>query len=263
MPFDETNGVRYYTFNNLNALNLTHAVFTRHGGVSAAPWHTLNVGSTVGDDPRAVAENCIRSFVALNRDPNSLFDVWQVHSADVVCTNAPRPLEEAHACADVILTDNPAVTLYMRFADCVPILLYDPHKQVIGIVHAGWQGTVQKAADAAVRAMTAHYGCVPAHIVAAIGPSIGPERYEVGADVIQRVRVTFGDSAESLLAPASSPQKARFNLWEANRLTLQAAGVQNIEIAGICTASNPQDWFSHRAEQGKTGRFGALIGLPQ
>lgn len=263
MPFAETNGVRYYTFELLNAFNLPHAVFTRHGGVSAAPWHTLNVGSTVGDDPQHVVENRRRSFAALYRDPNSLFDVWQVHGADVVFAEAPRLPEEPHSRADVILTDNPAVTLYMRFADCVPILLYDPYKRVIGIVHAGWQGTVRKAAAVAVQAMGAHYGSRPTQIVAAIGPSIGPERYEVGIEVIQQVRVAFGDSAEALLVPASSPQKARLNLWEANRLTLQACGVRDIEIAGICTATHTHDWFSHRAEGGKTGRFGALIGLPQ
>lgn len=263
MPFDEVNTVRYYTFDNLNALNLPHAIFTRHGGVSAAPWHTLNVGSTVGDDPQHVVENRRRSFAALYRDPNSLFDVWQVHGADVVFAEAPRPSEEAHERADIILTDNPAITLYMRFADCVPILLYDPHKQVIGIVHAGWQGTVLKAAQAAVQAMTVRYGARPADVVAAIGPSIGPERYEVGAEVIQRVQAAFGDSAESLLAPASSSHKALLNLWAANRLVLQDSGVQSIEIAEICTATNTQDWFSHRAEKGKTGRFGALIGLPQ
>src|SRR5512140_3241218 len=127
MSFAHNNGVRYYTF-DVFPRTVHQAVFTRQGGVSPAPWASLNVGGTVGDDRQRVQENRIRSFAALGRRIESLFDVWPVHSADAVFADAPRPPEVDHTRADIILTDRPAVTLYMRFADCVPILLHDPKK---------------------------------------------------------------------------------------------------------------------------------------
>jgi copper oxidase (laccase) domain-containing protein len=94
---------------------------------------------------------------------------------------------------------------------------------------------------------------------AAIGPSIGPDHYEVGADVAEQFRASFGKQAESLLEPRG--EKFHLDLWKANRLQLEAAGVENIETAEVCTACHLDDWFSHRAEKGMTGRFGALIGM--
>ncbi|MGB7875257.1 MAG: peptidoglycan editing factor PgeF, partial [Anaerolineales bacterium] len=258
MPFSQQNGLRYYTF-EIFPNNITQAVFTRLGGVSPYPWDSLNVGGSIGDDITHVRENRIRSFKALGRAPESIHDVWQVHSADVVYADAPRPLDMDYQKADILLTDNPQVTLFMRFADCTPILLYDPQKQVIGIVHSGWLGTVRSAASAAVRAMQEHYGSNPTDILAAIGPSIGPDHYEIGEDVITQVQTTFGADAEALLE--GHGESIHFNLWKANRVLLDRAGVKQIEFAEICTACHPEDWFSHRGEHGKTGRFGALIAL--
>jgi len=256
MPFFQQNGLRYYTF-DIFPVNITQAVFTRQGGVSPRPWDSLNVGGMIGDDITHVRENRIRSFKALGCAPESIHDVWQVHSADVVYADAPRPLDTEYQKADIILTDNPDVTLFMRFADCTPILLYDPEKQVIGLVHAGWLGTVRGAAGAAVRAMRARYASDPADILAAIGPSIGPDHYEVGEDVIAQVREAFGEHAKSLLE--THGESIHFNLWKANQIMLEKEGVKQIETAGICTACYNDDWFSHRAEKGKTGRFGALL----
>jgi copper oxidase (laccase) domain-containing protein len=136
MPFSQQNGLRYYTFEIFPTI-ISQAVFTRRGGVSPRPWDSLNVGGSIGDDLTHVRENRIRSFKALGRAPESIHDVWQVHSADVVYADAPRPLDTQYQKADILLTDNPQVTLYMRFADCTPILLYDPKKHAIGIVHSG------------------------------------------------------------------------------------------------------------------------------
>jgi hypothetical protein len=235
------------------------AVFTRQGGVSPAPWDSLNVGGTVGDDAARVRENRARSFAALGRSFDSLFDVWQVHSADVVFADAPRPPDVDHYKADVIFTNKPEVTLYMRFADCVPILLYDQKKGVVGMAHAGWMGTVRGTCTAAVRAMTGHYGSQPGDIMAAIGPSIGADHYEVGPDVIAQVEQAFGADAKRLIELRDG--STYLDLWGANRLQLEKSGVEQIEVAGVCTACHLDDWFSHRAEKGKTGRFGALIAL--
>ena len=258
MSFSQRNGLRYYTF-EIFPKDITQAVFTRQGGVSPRPWNSLNVGGSIGDDITHVRANRIRSFAALGRVPESIHDVWQVHSADVIYADAPRSLDTPYQKADVMLTDNPQVTLFMRFADCTPILLYDPKKRVIGIVHSGWLGTVLGAACAAVQAMQERYASNPADILAAIGPAIGPDHYEVGEDVITQVQDAFGAEAQSLLERHG--ESTHFNLWRANQLLLAKAGVGQIEIAGICTACHTDDWFSHRAEKGKTGRFGALIAL--
>jgi polyphenol oxidase len=256
MPLISHNSLCYLQF---DTLLVKHAIFTRQGGISPAPWSSLNVGGTVGDDLGRVKQNRILSFEALGCAPESMFDVWQIHSADVVCARAPRPTDESYRQADIILTEKPDVTLFMRFADCVPILVHDPRKGVIGIAHAGWMGTLRDVAMCTIEAMKKNYGSNPADVVACIGPSIGPDHYEIGADVILQVMQKFGDEAELLLA--SHNGKIHFNLWETNRLQLQRAGVRQIELAGICTACHTEDWFSHRAEKGRTGRFGALISL--
>jgi YfiH family protein len=213
----------------------------------------------VGDEVTRVRENRSRSFDALKRPLASLFDVWQVHSADVVYADAPRDLSLELQQADIILTDKPEVTLYMRFADCVPLLFHDPVKRVVGIAHAGWQGTAKDVAGATVRAMGSRYGSKPNDVYAAIGPSIGQDHYEVGGDVIAKFRDSFGDDVDQLVSVHG--EKTYLDLWRANELQLQKAGVEKIEVARICTACHLNDWFSHRAEKGKTGRFGSLIAL--
>ncbi len=257
MPFQHNNGIRYFTFDNL--AGLAHAVFTRQGGVSPAPWDSLNVGGSVGDDIVHVRENRIRSFSALGRDPASIHDVWLVHGTDVVHADVPRDLALKPLQADIIATNNPRVTLFMRYADCVPLIFHDPKKGVVALAHAGWLGTVHNVARAALASLRERYGTDPRDVRAAIGPSIGPDHYEVGVDVAAQFRAAFGAQAESLLEPYG--EKFHLDLWKANRLQLEAEGMENIETAEVCTACHLNDWFSHRAEKGKTGRFGTLIGL--
>ena len=256
MPIIQHKDLRFFQFDSLHT---RHAVFTRHGGVSPEPWGSLNVGGTVGDDLARVRENRLISFRALGCKPESIFDVWQVHSADAVCARAPRPVDESYRQADIILTDRPEVSLFMRFADCVPIFVYDPYKAVVGVAHAGWMGTLRDVAMVTVNTMHKQYGSNPADIIACIGPSIGPDHYEIGADVILQVMQKFGDESEGVLK--SNNGKIHFDLWKTNKILLERAGVGKIEVAGICTACHTEDWYSHRAEKGRTGRFGALISL--
>lgn len=259
MPFHSNGTVRFYSFDILDEAGVINAVFTRQGGLSPEPWESLNVGGLIGDDPQRVYENRVISFKALGRSPASVYDVWQIHSAKVICTDAPRAANTAHKKADAILTDRPEVTLFMRFADCVPILLYDPVRQVVGVAHAGWRGTVEGVALRAVETMLDVYGCKSTNILAAIGPSIGPHHYEIGPEVAAEVKQSFGpESAELLLAYNGA---VHFDLWNANRLQLEQAGIRKTETPGICTACHLEDWYSHRGEHGKTGRFGALIAL--
>jgi YfiH family protein len=258
MPFQSNGEIRYYQFGLFNQ-TLLHAIFTRRGGVSPDPWAALNLGSTVGDDLERVRENSRLALAALERDPASVFDVWQVHGVEVVIAEAPHSPESPHMQADAILTDRPGLTLMMRFADCVPIMLHDPVRKVAGIAHAGWMGTLRGTVRFAVEAMQKHYGSSPADIQAAIGPSIGPDHYEVGPDVVIQVQQAFGRDASSLLSASTGLMK--FDLWAANRLLLEQAGVRHVEVSGICTACHTEDWYSHRAEKGRTGRFGAIIAL--
>jgi len=259
MSFHQVGSIRYLTLESLDVPDIVHAIFTRHGGVSPAPWDSLNMGGYLGDDLEHTYLNRVRAFEAVGRDPHSVFDVWQVHSADVICSDEPRLRDIPHQKADAILTDNPEITLFMRFADCVPILFYDPIKRVVGLAHAGWQGTIKQVVTATVEKMGAAYRCRPTDIWAGIGPSIAVHHYEVGKNVVELARKTFGQQAEAFLP--SQNGSTYFDLWAANRFLLAQAGIQQIEITGQCTACHPEDWFSHRGEQGKTGRFGALIAL--
>lgn len=261
MPFLSAGSIKYYQFNTLDVQGIFHAVFTRQGGVSPAPWSSLNFGSSVGDDKRRVLHNRELALRALNLAPESVFDLYQIHSTNIVITNRPLALGEGHQKADAILTSQPNVTLMMRFADCTPILVYDPVKRVIGIAHAGWIGTVEQIAKKMVFSMIEEYGTNPNDLIAAIGPSIGPDHYSVGKEVIDRVYTSLGDRADQLILNRNG--KSYFDLWKANQFLLMDIGVTRIEVSGICTCCNLEDWYSHRGEQGKTGRFGIVFGLSQ
>jgi polyphenol oxidase len=260
MPFRSHSGICYFEFDQFGG-DIVHAVFTRKGGVSPVPWSALNVGGTVGDEPGRVSRNRQMALAALGRTPESVFDAWQVHGVNVAIANAPRPPETPHLQADVILTDKPGITLMMRFADCVPIFLHDPTRKVVGIAHAGWMGTVKGTARSAVQAMQERFGSAPADIQAAIGPSIGPDHYEVGPDVAGQVRQAFGSEAQELLVTRDG--SIYFDLWKANTLILRKVGIHQIENAGLCTVCHNEDWYSHRAERGQTGRFGAIVALKE
>lgn len=254
----DVDSLRYFQFNSLNRPELVHAVFSRHGGVSPEPWASLNLGGTVGDEHQRVIENRRRAFAAVGRPVDSLADLWQVHSRDVVRVD-DRPTNR-DVRADALVTNRPHLSLFLRFADCVPILLYDPKRKALGLVHSGWKGTVLKVATAAVEAMRREYGSLPADILAAIGPSIGPDHYEVGPEVVEEVRAAYRRH-DALFQPANGSGRLHLDLWEANRQALAEAGVEQIEVAGICTACHSSDFFSHRNERGRTGRFAALMAL--
>jgi YfiH family protein len=259
MPFHQPDSIRYFTFESLSDAGIKHAIFTRRGGLSPQPWDSLNVGGLRGDDPERVYKNRVLSFNTLHRTPESVYDVWQVHSADVICTTGSRPPGVRHRKADSILTDNPEVTLFMRFADCVPIMLHDPVRKVVGLVHAGWMGTVKRIISATVETMETVYHTNPADVIAAIGPSISVHHYEVGREVAEQVESSFRNESMGMLVQEGDA--TYFDLWLANQRLLEQSGISEIESSGICTACNLQDWYSHRGERGNTGRFGALITL--
>ncbi len=251
-------GLVYYQFESLRGVR--HGVFTRLGGVSQAPFHALNVGATVGDAPENVRQNRRRIFEEMAVSEDSVRTTWQVHGADVLVVDGDTPQSWPPLEADGIITQQPGLALMMRFADCVPLLLYDPICQAIGIAHAGWPGTLAGVGPAIVEAMQRAFGCHPANILAGIGPSIGPCCYEVGSEVADGVQRAFDGAAETLLKPGKR-ERPHFDLWAANALALREAGVEQIETAGICTSCRADLFFSHRADHGQTGRFGAVVVL--
>lgn len=253
------NGLEVLQFEHPGFAGCIHGFFTRKGGVSTGQWTSLNQGGTVGDERLNTIENRKRAFSFFERKVESIFDVWQVHGNTVICAEAPRVLDEPHTKADAILSNKPELTLFMRFADCVPILLFDPVRNVVGGVHAGWKGTVNDIVGDAIQTLKEHYDVNPSDIIAGIGPSIGPDHYVVGEEVKAMAENTFGNDLDQVISVLDG--KIHFNLWRANEYLLEKQGVKTIESAKICTACNLGDWYSHRAENGSTGRFGALIAL--
>ncbi len=259
MKLYESNELMYFQFNSFPSELLTHGIFTRNGGVSEDSFSSLNVSQSTGDSRENVVENRKRIFDSLERPMTSIYDVWQVHSADVIYANKPRKLHENHIQADAILTDTNQVSLFMQFADCVPILVFDPTRNVIGITHAGWQGTVSRIIQNTIKHMHEKFGSDPVNIIAGIGPSIGPDHYEVGKSVLDAVNKELSEFSTGIIK--NKKGKYFFNLWEANRMQLVQSGVRQIEIAGMCTACDLDNWYSYRMEGQKTGRFGVLFGL--
>ena len=261
MKLHNQGDIRYVTGDSLNSDKVTHAFFMRYGGISPYPYNSLNFGSTVGDEPINVTENKQRAFRSLGLNYGMVYDVWQVHSTTVVVASGPRLPGIPHEKADIILTDHSDVVLLMRFADCVPMLFYDQYRRVIGIAHAGWQGTLKGVAKEAVQALREKFKSNPEDLIVVIGPSIGPDHYQIGADVAGKVVDAFGDNASRVLQHDYG--FVYLNLWLANRIQLEETGVSQIESMDICTACHVDDWYSHRAQHGKTGRFGALIALKE
>jgi YfiH family protein len=258
MPFRQVGPLRLFEFASLDRPELLQAAFTRHGGTSDGPWASLNVGATVGDYPEHVTLNRSLCYQAVGCDPNTVFDVWQVHSTTILRADGGRR-QNPPPKADGMVTDRPGVVLFMRFADCVPLLLYDPKRRAIGLAHAGWQGTLAGVGTQLVATMHQHYGSQPGDLMAGIGPSIAADHYPVGDEVVALVRQRFGLEADAHLHPHNG--QLSFDLWSANAAILRQAGVSQIEISGECTACAPEDWYSHRAQHGQTGRFGVFLGL--
>jgi hypothetical protein len=164
---------------------------------------------------------------------------------------------------DALVTDTPGLALLLRFADCQPIILYDPVRQSLGLVHAGWRGLAQGIARRAVETMQEAFGANPADLLAGLGPAIGPCCYTVGDDVASALGYALPDWRK-VMTPDPSGTGWRLDLPAANAQQLAAAGVRarQMEQAGLCTACHNDEFFSHRADNGQTGRFAAVAYLP-
>jgi len=247
----ENSGLVTYRFESFAAEKLVHAVFTRLGGVSKEPFASLNVGSSVGDDPAAVAENYNRIYTHLGLSPEQVVTPFQVHSNRVEVVTA-GDAGRVLANTDGLATDVPGLALVLRFADCQPILLYDPVHHALALAHAGWRGVAKGIAYRAVEAMQAAFDTDPRDLIAGLGPAIGPCHYTVGDKVAAAMGYSLPDWSK-VMQPEGKDW--RLDLSAANAQQLAAVGVRHIEHAGLCTACHNDVFFSHRADQGRTGRF--------
>ena len=260
----ERDGVSALTWEQFASYPLDAVVTTRHGGVSSGVYESLNLGLHVDDDTDAVVENRRRAARAIGLNLDDLVFCNQSHGRSVAVVDAGQrgrgttTLDDAVDDVDALVTTTPGVGLVVMVADCVPIVLYDPVAHVLACVHAGWRGTVSLASEAAVSTMVG-LGSRPGDIRAAIGPAIEAARYQVGDEVAEAARDAFGPAAGSVVRPDGTGRWL-FDLWAANRYTLQECGLRSERIVTAATGTAADEFFSDRAAR-PCGRFAALAAL--
>jgi len=260
--WEKRGSLNYLTLPKWQAEGVDLGFSTRVGGVSQVPYDTFNLGLHVGDDPFAVLENRKR-WIDQWAVPWSRVAVGeQVHGTNVLWVGEEDggrgilELKTVIPAVDGLLTQSD-IGLMSFFADCVPLFFYFPDIQAVGIAHAGWRGTAHKMGLKVLERLEEAGGRIENAWVA-IGPSIGPCCYFVDENVATQFRANFGET------PFLAKQKDGhylLDLWEANRTTLLEKGVrpENIDVAAICTADNPQWFFSHRRDGAGTGRMAGWI----
>lgn len=250
----------------------THAFSTRIGGASKGIWSSMNLSFTRGDDPKDAYENFHRYAVLFGVSDDHMVLSHQTHTVNVrVVTeeDAGKGLIEERDYSDVdgLITNVPGLVLSIFAADCVPLLFVDPVHKAIGASHSGWRGTVNRMGRVTIEKMKEAFGTEPEDLVCAIGPSICRSCYEVSEDVASEFKNAFpGHESEILTDDGLNEQgehKFHLDLWNANRIVLEEAGVEagNIGITDICTNCNPDLLFSHRFTKGKRGNNAAFIML--
>lgn len=256
MILTHKNGVSFYQFESLAPFSeIRHGIFTRHFGYSPPPFESLNVSSGLGDANAHVWQN--RRVIARAMGIHDLIYAEQVHGDQVLVLDPTMPVsdsggEDLLGTGDAIVTDSADKLLMIQLADCQSILLYDTHQQVVANIHSGWRGSIRNIAGRTVAAMQRHFQSDPSHLLAGIGPSLGPCCAEF---------IHYRNEIPEKLWPYKKVGN-HFDFWAISRNQLNDAGVplDNIELSNICTFCNTALFFSYRAE-GQTGRFASVIGL--
>ncbi len=266
---DTPNYLPFFIFPDLSKYEeILHFVTTRQGGYSPAPFHTFNLAFHVGDKEENVLKNRTKLAKSLHISTQSFTTSNQIHGTNITIAGSEErgsgavDNSTAIKASDALITDQENICLLIFIADCVPVLLYDAQKSIIALIHAGWQGTVGLITKKTVYQMQSYWGCKAQDIISAIGPSIGPCCYQVGPEVISRVRKAY-PKEDHLIRSISDTGKGYFNLWEANRIQLLDCQIpeKNIEVAHLCTQCHSDIFFSSRKDNGHTGRFAAGIML--
>ena len=259
--------VPYFTFPAFDELpGIIHGFSSRLGGVSEGFLSSMNLSFSRGDEPERVRENFRRIAESIGFSEKDLVFSMQTHTANVRRVgreDCGRGLERPVGYCDVdgLVTNEPGVVLATFYADCVPLFFVDPVHHCIGLYHSGWRGTVGKIGKATVEMMAKEFGSEPGDLLAAVGPSICQECYEVSEEVIGLFRENFAEELWPKLFYRKDNGHYQLNLWEANRLIFQEAGIlpQHITVTDICTACNPELLFSHRASGGKRGNLAGFL----
>lgn len=242
-----------------------HCFTTRAGGVSEEIFDSLNLSFTRGDDESAVMENYDRLAAALDTRKEQFVCTDQTHTTNVIRVGKEDcgygvTRQKPYTDVDGLVTDEPGVVLSTFFADCVPLYFVDTVNRAIGLSHSGWRGTVGRMGQRTLEKMATEFGTNPKDVVAAIGPSICQDCYEVSEDVAKEFIKEFRGHADEILINKGNG-KYQLDLWKTNEIVLIEAGVnkENIAVTNICTCCNPDLLFSHRASKGKRGNLGAFM----
>ena len=221
---------------------------------------SYNLSPFSGDKPEDFAENKSVLCKDLGIDTDQLIIPFQTHGTEMrEIDNSFLKLSTSEKSQslfgiDALYTHLPSVCIGVTTADCVPLLFYDPQKQVVAVAHAGWRGTCSRIAEMTVKALIERFNCTPSDILVAIGPSISSQVYEVGKDVVDHFEIAGFDISEITFI---KNQSIYLDLWKANQQSLEKAGVlpEHIEVSGICTYTNHERFFSARRLGIKSGRM--------
>ena len=250
------NGINIWQFENLGSLKgIDHFVSDR---VLADDSREFTLSFSSSPDRDEIRRNRSRLAGALDIPEDHLIFPSQVHKTRIVQVTHGISKQELME-TDALITNEKGLCLAVMSADCVPILIYDEMNGAVAAIHSGWRGTVAKILEKTLQAMYERYGTKGKDIIAGIGPSVCQDSYEVGEEVVESVRGSFKNASELLVA--TSPGKAKLDLWKANKAQLLDFGVgeDRIEISDLCTVKNNRYFFS--ARKGDTGRFAAGIML--
>ena len=258
--------LEYLVFPKLEKTGVVEHLFTtRIGGVSSGIYSTMNLSFSRGDDPECVRENYRRIGEVLGTDPEHMVASKQTHTTNIrLVTEADlgNGITEPSAYDDVdgLATNIPGMALVTFYADCVPLYFVDPVKKAIGLAHSGWRGTVAGMGACMVQFMREHFHSDPKDLIAAIGPSICVDCYEVSEEVAEQFREGF---PEEVLQPGKADGKYQLDLWKANESILLKAGIlpDHLTVTDVCPCHNPEYLFSHRASHGQRGNLAAFLML--
>ena len=262
-------GVEYISYPLLEKTGMVkHGFSTRIGGVSEGVCSSMNLSFARGDKEEAVRENFRRIAAALDVKVENMVFSKQTHTTNVrVVTEEDRGKGTVKSLdydqVDGLVTNIPGLCLATFYADCVPLFFVDPVQKAIGLSHSGWRGTVGKIGKITVETMRKEYGTDPADVLAAVGPSICQECYEVSEDVIEQFRINYEQKYWEELFYKKENGKFHLNLWKANEIVFGEAGIkaEHIAVTNVCTCCNPDVLFSHRASHGKRGNLGAFMAI--
>lgn len=262
-------GVVYLQFPSLERTGMVrHGFSTRMGGVSRGMFESMNLSFSRGDDEEAVRKNYDKMAQALGTSVQNMVCSVQTHTTNIRrITGADKGkgvcIPPDYTDIDGLITDEPGIMLVTFYADCVPVYMVDTRHHAIGLCHSGWRGTVGRISQNMLRHMKEQFHTQPQDVIAAIGPSICRDCYEVSEDVVQAFEQEFGKKVLGRIAVLKCNGRFRLDLWEANRMILEQGGVrpEHIEVTDICTCCNPDYLFSHRASHGKRGNLAAFLEL--